>query len=90
MLDVASIAAGYGRAQILFDVSLNTAPGEVVVLLGRNGAGKSTTLKTLAGLVRARAGAIQFNGQRIEGCRPIGSPGWVWVTYPRSGAFSAS
>ena len=66
MLDVASIAAGYGRAQILFDVSLNTAPGEVVVLLGRNGAGKSTTLKTLAGLVRARAGAIQFNGQRIE------------------------
>ena len=67
MLDVASIAAGYGRAQILFDVSLNTAPGEVVVLLGRNGAGKSTTLKTLAGLVRARAGAIQFNGQRIEG-----------------------
>jgi len=67
MLDVASIGAGYGRAQILFDVSLNTAAGEVVVLLGRNGAGKSTTLKTLAGLVRARAGAIQFNGQRIEG-----------------------
>jgi len=66
MLDVASISAGYGRAQILFDVSLSTAPGEVVVLLGRNGAGKSTTLKALAGLVRARSGTILFNGQRIE------------------------
>ena len=66
MLDVASISAGYGRAQILFDVSLNAAAGEVVVLLGRNGAGKSTTLKTVAGLVRARNGAIEFNRQRIE------------------------
>lgn len=66
MLDVASISAGYGRAQILFDVSLSAAPGEVVVLLGRNGAGKSTTLKTLAGLVRARVGTIKFNDQHIE------------------------
>ncbi len=60
------LAAGYGAAQILFDVSLATRPGEVVVLLGRNGAGKSTTLKTLIGLLAARGGEVWFDGIRID------------------------
>ena len=56
----------YGRAQILFGVSLNVMRGEVVVLLGRNGAGKSTTLKALMNLVARTRGTIEFLGERIE------------------------
>jgi branched-chain amino acid transport system ATP-binding protein len=60
----------YGRAQILFGVGLEIARGEVVVLLGRNGAGKSTTLKTIIGLVRAASGEIHFQGRRIDRLYP--------------------
>jgi len=60
------LAAGYGAAQILFDVGLSTRRGECVVLLGRNGAGKSTTLKTLMGLLGARGGEVWFDGIRID------------------------
>jgi branched-chain amino acid transport system ATP-binding protein len=65
-LRVERLASGYGRAQILFDVSLAARSGEVVVLLGRNGAGKSTTLKTVMGLVRPRAGEVWFDGVRVD------------------------
>ena len=58
---------GYGRAQILYDVSFHVGAGEVVVLLGRNGAGKSTTLKTLAGLLQPWRGEVRFDGTRIDG-----------------------
>jgi len=64
------VNAFYGRAHILFDVSLEAAKGEVVVLLGRNGAGKSTTLKTLIGLVPPASGEIRFLGTRIDGMGP--------------------
>ncbi len=70
MLEVSGLNAAYGQAQILFDVALTTGPGEVVVLLGRNGAGKSTTLKALIGLVRPTSGEIRFNGQRIDRLEP--------------------
>ena len=66
MLEVQGVNSVYGRAHILYDLSLSAKRGEVVVLLGRNGAGKSTTLKTLIGLVRPLSGAISFNGRRIE------------------------
>lgn len=66
LLEVGQISTHYGRAQILFELSLTVQSGEVVVLLGRNGAGKSTTLKTLMGLVRASAGQIRFMGQAIN------------------------
>ena len=56
MLEVRGLRAGYGRAQVLFDVDLEVRAGEVVALLGRNGAGKSTTLKAIMGLVPATAG----------------------------------
>jgi len=70
MLEMNGVNSAYGRAHILFDLSLSAQRGEVVVLLGRNGAGKSTTLKTLIGLVRPLAGEISFDGQRIEQLEP--------------------
>ena len=66
MLEVRRLSAGYGRARVLFDVELSVAKGEVVALLGRNGAGKSTTLKSIMGLVEPRGGEIRFEGARID------------------------
>jgi branched-chain amino acid transport system ATP-binding protein len=66
MLSVLGLHAYYGRAHILADVALEVTTGEVVVLLGRNGAGKSTTLKSIIGLVRPAAGEIVFDGRRID------------------------
>ena len=65
MLEVRHLAAFYERAQILFDVSLRVSAGEVVVLIGRNGAGKSTTLRGIIGLVGHRRGRILFQGRDI-------------------------
>jgi branched-chain amino acid transport system ATP-binding protein len=71
MLRVSSINSYYGQAHILADVSLDVNAGEVVVLLGRNGAGKSTTLKSIIGLVRPKSGSVQFGTQRIERMLPF-------------------
>ncbi len=70
MLEAKAVNSAYGRAHILYDLSLAAQRGEVVVLLGRNGAGKSTTLKTLMGLVRPLSGEIRFDGQRIDRLQP--------------------
>ena len=70
MLSVRNLEAYYGRAHILTDLSLDVGSGEVVVLLGRNGAGKSTTLKSIMGLVRPARGAVTFAGRRIERLEP--------------------
>ncbi|MCX7962051.1 MAG: ABC transporter ATP-binding protein [Burkholderiales bacterium] len=70
LLSVRGLDAWYGRAQILFDVALEVRAGEAVALMGRNGAGKSTTLKAIMGLVPARRGAIAFDGRRIERFEP--------------------
>jgi branched-chain amino acid transport system ATP-binding protein len=70
MLAVRHLEAYYGRAHILADLSLEVGTGEVVVLLGRNGAGKSTTLKSIIGLVRPAGGEIEFDGRRIERLEP--------------------
>jgi branched-chain amino acid transport system ATP-binding protein len=70
MLEVRRLSAAYGRARVLFDVELAVAKGEVVALLGRNGAGKSTTLKSIMGLVEPRGGEIRFEGARIDGRAP--------------------
>jgi branched-chain amino acid transport system ATP-binding protein len=67
MLDVRGLQAGYGAATILFDVSLDVGSGEAVALLGRNGAGKSTTLKAIAGWLKASRGEIRLDGHRIDG-----------------------
>jgi branched-chain amino acid transport system ATP-binding protein len=66
MLDVSTLASFYGRAQILFDVGIEIGRGEVVALLGRNGAGKSTTFRSIMGLVESRRGRIVFDGQDVS------------------------
>jgi branched-chain amino acid transport system ATP-binding protein len=67
LLEVKKLNAYYGDSHILFDVNLRVDTHEVVALLGRNGAGKSTTLKTLMGLVKPRSGSITFDGQDVAG-----------------------
>jgi branched-chain amino acid transport system ATP-binding protein len=66
-LSVSGLNAWYGQAHILFDVGFDMAAGEVVALLGRNGAGKSTTFRSLMGLVPRRSGTIRFDGADISG-----------------------
>ena len=69
-LEVRRLNAGYGRARVLFDVELDVARGEVVALLGRNGAGKSTTLKAIMGLVPPISGEIVFDGRPLQNLEP--------------------
>ena len=85
MLSVADLHAHYGRAHILQGVSFALAAGQVLVLLGRNGAGKSTTLKALIGLLRPSAGRIDFAGHDIAGWEPhrIARAGLGWVPEER-------
>jgi branched-chain amino acid transport system ATP-binding protein len=67
MLQVDKLEAGYGPAQILFDVTFAVGAGEVVTLLGRNGMGKTTTIKTLMGLLPARGGSARFADEELLG-----------------------
>jgi branched-chain amino acid transport system ATP-binding protein len=67
ILEIESLNAAYGLAQILFDLSLSVRRGEVVALMGRNGAGKSSTLKAVMGLLPARARALRFAGHDLLG-----------------------
>ena len=66
MLDVQGIDAGYGNVQVLKDLSLRVQAGEILCLLGRNGAGKTTILKTIMGLVRAQKGNIRLEGKDLH------------------------
>ena len=70
LLEAKQLNAWYGAAQILFDVDLHVNRGEVVALMGRNGAGKSTTLKALMGLLAKRKGAITFLGKDVSKAEP--------------------
>ncbi|HTT10906.1 MAG TPA: ABC transporter ATP-binding protein [Burkholderiaceae bacterium] len=71
LLSVRGLNAWYGRAHILFDVALEVGAGEVVAVMGRNGAGKSTTLKAIMGLVSRRSGEVRFDGRRVEALEPF-------------------
>ena len=70
MLTVQNINQYYGGSHILRDVSLTATPGKVTVLLGRNGVGKTTLLKSLMGLVPIKSGSIQFDGKAIDKATP--------------------
>ncbi len=70
MLEVANLDAWYGAARILFDLALRIERGEVVALMGRNGAGKSTTIKAVMGLLARRRGMVRFCGEDISHLRP--------------------
>jgi branched-chain amino acid transport system ATP-binding protein len=67
LLQVSGLNSYYGDSHILFDISLRVETNEVVALLGRNGAGKSTTLKSLMGVVRPRSGSVMLNGAEYAG-----------------------
>jgi len=69
LLELAAINTFYGRSHILFDVSLSVEKGEVVSLLGRNGAGKSTTFRSIIGLTPPQSGEVVFRGERVSGLR---------------------
>ena len=70
MLNVEEIHAQYGKIKVLHAVSLRISAGEIVGLIGTNGAGKTTSLKAISGLVRSTTGTITFMGKRIEGLQP--------------------
>ncbi len=70
MLEVREIHTFYGLSHILFGVSLTVSQGEIVCLLGRNGAGKSTTMKSVMGINPPQQGAIEFKGKDITGKKP--------------------
>lgn len=70
MLEIEGLQAAYGSSQVLFDVSFSVAPGEVTTLLGRNGMGKTTTVKSIFGLLAAREGSITFEGKPLRGRPP--------------------
>jgi branched-chain amino acid transport system ATP-binding protein len=71
MLDLTDLSSGYGETQVLHGLSLKAEPGRVLAILGRNGAGKSTTLKTIMGLLPAKGGSVTFDGQKISGMTPF-------------------
>ena len=66
MLEIHNLQTAYGPSQVLFDISFQIKPGEAVTLLGRNGMGKTTTVRSIMGLTRAKGGTISFRGKRIE------------------------
>ena len=70
ILEMRQVTASYGSSQILFDISLEVDKAETVCILGRNGVGKTTTLKTIDGLLRPRSGSITFDGKSIGGLPP--------------------
>ena len=70
MLKVSGIDVFYGDLQVLWDVSFEVRDGEILVLVGANGAGKSTTLKTISGLLKPRKGSIEFDGVRLDQLPP--------------------
>ncbi|HAM57757.1 MAG TPA: ABC transporter ATP-binding protein [Candidatus Rokubacteria bacterium] len=85
MLTLTEVHTYYGKSHILLGVSLEVQPGEVVGLLGRNGVGKSTTLKTIMGLVRPSGGHVRFEGREIAGTAPhrLAHAGLAWVPEDR-------
>ena len=85
LLRLEDVQTYYGKSHILHGVSLEVHPGEVVGLLGRNGVGKSTTLKTIAGIVRPAGGQVSFEGRPVAGLPPyrLAHLGIAWVPEDR-------
>ena len=81
LLEIDGLETSYGSSQVLFGVSLSVAEGEVATLLGRNGMGKTTTVRSICGLEKAGGGCIRFAGHRIDGWTPdrIGRAGIALV-----------
>ena len=79
MLSLRDVHAHYGKSHVLHGVTIDVAPGEVVGLLGRNGVGKSTTLKTIMGLVRASAGSVTFEGSLLAPAEAVTQNSYLYT-----------
>ena len=89
MLKLADLEAWYGESHILHGVELTVHEGEVVTILGRNGAGRTTTLRAIMGLVGARTGSVRIDGvETVRAARRIGSRASAWAIVRRSAASS--
>ena len=88
MLKVSGIDVFYGDLQVLWDVSFEVRDKEILVLVGANGAGKSTTLKTISGLLRPGKGTIEFDGVRLDQLPSEKVIGRGWSTSPKRVACS--
>ncbi|WP_291423397.1 ABC transporter ATP-binding protein [Deinococcus sp.] len=86
LLEVRDLNAFYGQSHVLHGINLHVNPGEIVSLIGRNGAGKSTTLKSIMGVLRSRTGSLKFNGQDIlkMPSNRIAARGLAWVPEERA------
>ena len=90
LLEVNALNSYYGDLHILFDVSLRVDAHDVVALLGRNGAGKSTTLKSLMGLVKPHSGSVVFNGEDVAGLPAHAIARCDMQLVPENGVFLAA
>ena len=88
MLSVEKLSAWYDAARMLYDLDFHVGRGEVVALMGRNGAGKSTTLKAIMGLIARRDGRIRFNGEDVSRRVRSRSPAAASASRRRTAAFS--
>ena len=90
LLEAKEVVAGYGETDILHGVSIRVDEGEIVTIIGPNGCGKSTLMKTLAGLVKVRAGSVAFMGEDISGAPPERVVGKGLCYVPQSANIFAS
>ena len=88
LLEVDDIHTYYGNIEALKGISLTVDEGEIVTLIGSNGAGKSTTLRSISGLTPPRQGTIRFNGEEISVARRRTSSSWASPSHPRAGTCS--
>ena len=86
VLDFRDLVAGYGKSQVLYGVSMEVRAGEIVTMVGANGAGKSTVLRSIFGLTDIRSGVVRFKGRDITGARPhlVVAMGLAFVPQERS------
>jgi branched-chain amino acid transport system ATP-binding protein len=83
LLEVRGVRSGYGETEVLHGVSLRVGPGEAVVILGPNGHGKTTLLRTISGLMRVRSGEVDFRGHAVHGMAPDAVAGLGLVHIPQ-------
>ena len=77
MLKIDRLMVGYGESMILRNVTLQIEPGQVVCLMGRNGVGKTTLMKSIMGLLKPKQGSIEYQNKTITSHPPIAEPKWA-------------
>src|ERR1700726_3011469 len=88
LLELENVVTAYGKVEALKGLTLRVEQGEIVALLGSNGAGKSTTLRTISGLIRPLSGTMRFLGQPIDRPRLRRSLSWAWLMCQNAAACS--